>query len=239
MKYDKNDLEKRYAKILEQRQKNIDRNISEGRNLGKTKDKIIDESKREIDRLYDAELNKRQEKLLKNIEEGRALDLAAAPIVAEAKGAKVTNLSDVIKTDAGDVSGIDRVVALKSKLPKLKKMLAFAGPAAAALGSMGVAEKTMAGDFKGALGEAYDAYMPEAIKPTELGNADFDPNMLNDPNIKELQKNIFAKHIVDDQAREGKYGESVSQPAITTINEKEQLEPVRMNRLRQILQQNK
>lgn len=238
---DKDDLEKRYAKILEQRQKNIEKNIIEGRSIGKIKNKqLVDDITSETDKMYQMELDRRRDNLTKNLLEGRTNDLESVPAVMELKGAKIQNLSNEVKKADFDDPAISKAVKIKSKLPKLKKALGIIGPVGAAIGSLGVAEKAMAGDLKGAIGEAYESYMPDIAKPTELGNADFNPSMLNDPNIKELQKRMFAGHIVDDGARQGKMGEKVDQPSGTTINEgSNPEEKVRLLKLRQLLEQNR
>lgn len=237
---DKDDLEKRYAKILEQRQRNIEKNTIEGRSISKIKNKqLVDDITSETDKMYQMELDRRKDNLTKNLLEGRTNDLESVPAVMELKGAKIQNLSNEVKKADFDDPAILKAVKLRSKLPKLKKALGIIGPVGAAIGSFGVAEKAMAGDLKGAMGEAYESYMPDIVKPTELGNADFNPSMLNDPNIKELQRKVFAGHIVDDQARQGKIGESVDQPLTTITEEPKQEERIRMLKLRQLLEQNK
>lgn len=168
---------------------------------------------------------------------GKAPELAALPETIQKAGGKVGQLEGMKSTLSKVADEASDVAKKANRFGLVKKMLGVAAPiAGVAIGSMGVAEKAMAGDLKGALGQAYDTYVPDAAKPTELGNADFNPDMLNDPQIKEIQKRVFAEHIVDDGAREGKFGESVDHPKRTTINEEEfPTEKARFNKLKNLM----
>jgi hypothetical protein len=224
------DLEKKYAKILESRQKNVDRNLLEGRNLGVTAiPEASTEGKRAVDELYDRMLEKRQNKLMKNAEMGRSIDLAGTLPIAEAKGSKISNLSNEIKTDFGDNPAIKRDIAFSSKSSPVKdateeavreangilsgkmgKTLKALGILAPGIAAMGIGEKAMAGDFGSAGMDTADLatdYVPvvgqikDAIRPEEIGN-------------QELPANEMAmRAIYNEQMRRNKEGQAAIQPA--------------------------
>lgn len=243
------DLEKKYAKLLESRQKNVNRNIAEGRTLGvSSTPEVSSENKRAIDELYDRILAKREDKLMKNVEMGRSINLAGTLPIAEAKGNKISNLSNEIKKDFGDNPGIRRDIALAAKntgiedVPsqskgllsgKMGKTLKALGILAPGIAAMGIGEKAMAGDLGGAGVDAADLatdYIPgvgqvkDAIRPEEMGNSELP--------FEEME----ARRIFNEEARKGKMGEPTRHPSFKNeelstkeqpVSEKELSEEIR------------
>ncbi|MFZ4411503.1 MAG: hypothetical protein ACOYOV_00370 [Bacteroidales bacterium] len=131
-----------------------------------------------IEAAYAKKLKGREANVAKNFAENKQLGITAAtkPInfptkdTAESlgdirnkmleKGNVVSNIANEVKTAEG---AEPRLLSLATRFPKLKAMLALAGPAAVAAGAFGIGNKAMAGDIKGAAGDTADMatdYMP-------------------------------------------------------------------------------
>ena len=131
-------LEAAYAKQLEGRSANVARNMAEGRNLGVS--------------AGDKPMNFPMKDTAESLGDLRSK-------MAE-KGNVISNVANEVKTAEG---AEPRLMAIASRFPKLKAMLALAGPAALAAGAFGIGNKAMAGDIKGAAGDTADMatdYMP-------------------------------------------------------------------------------
>jgi len=206
-------LEKAYELLLKRRQKNVNKNILEGRTMN----------------MSGIPLNPNE------IQAAETLSNLKSDIASQ--GGLVKNLENTIKTTPNDVIGIAPEIAYKSRFPSVKKALGEAedvgkmvnedtggllknskgfskvlpmlGMGATALAGLGIANKVQAGEFGQAGLEGADLatdYVPGlgqakmALRPEELGNAELPPELMKE---RELY----------NAARKSKLGEPVNNPS--------------------------
>lgn len=188
-------IERQYAKMLKDREKNVARNLLEGRTM----------------EMSGVPLNEAPEKA------GTLSDVIAK---IKEKGGAASNLESTVKTTPSDLVGMSPEVKMKSRFPGIKKAMRVAedlgtaareetggllknqggfskvlpalGLGAAALGALGIANKVQAGELGEAGLEAADLatdYVPVVsqlkmiARPSELGSGELTPELMEQRRI--------------------------------------------------------